>query len=562
MTTTDSWEVVAAAHRAKQQEAIPAKWTLSAEQLSELKNAGAPTEGRLVELDVARKSGLLSENELSITEKFTATALLEKLAAQELSSEEVVEAFCKRAGLAQQLTSCLTEIFFEEGLERARYLDKQLKETGKPVGPLHGLPISLKDSYTVAGKHATVGYIEFLRRPVPTANAPLVKMLLDAGAVLYCKTNLPQTMMTADSENNIFGRTLNPHNTKLTAGGSTGGEGALLAFRGSVLGVGSDIAGSIRIPSVCCGIYGFKPTADRIPFSGQAEYPFPKTTLPGVPPVAGPMANSVEDLATFMKVVLGQRPWRYDSTAVDIPWRAAESIKDGALVVGVMAEDPDYPLHPPVKRALADAAAALEKAGHKIVHLPADPKRSAGFGARIGFQYFSMMGPPPDVISKEVGEPLVASVARLVHPFTNAPLPVSPELDIPRQFSDLNEVRDSYVESWRQVWVENDLDVVLAPGAATTAVPHDTYGNPVYTLMWNVLNYPAGIIPFGNSSKHSDPDFQKATAVFDADYDPEVMHGAPCTLQIIAPRFRDEECLNAMRIIDKDIRPIEASSHL
>lgn len=103
MTTTDSWEVVAAAHRAKQQEAIPAKWTLSAEQLSELKNAGAPTEGRLVELDVARKSGLLSENELNITEKFTATALLEKLAAQELSSEEVVEAFCKRAGLAQQL---------------------------------------------------------------------------------------------------------------------------------------------------------------------------------------------------------------------------------------------------------------------------------------------------------------------------------------------------------------------------------------------------------------------------------------------------------------------------
>ncbi|KAH7137323.1 amidase signature domain-containing protein [Dactylonectria estremocensis] len=554
MTQKTSWQALAAAHRAKQQQAIPAEWTLDAAQLSKLKNAGGPKEGKLVELDVARKSGLLSESELNITENLTAGELVGKLAAQELSSEEVVQAFCKRAGLAQQLTSCLTEIFFEEGLERARYLDKQLKETGKPVGPLHGLPISLKDSYTVEGKHATVGYIEFLRRPIPTTNAPLVKMLLEAGAVLYCKTNLPQTMMTADSENNIFERTLNPHNTNLTAGGSTGGEGALVAFRGSVLGVGSDIAGSIRIPSLCCGIYGFKPTADRVPFGGQAEYPFPKTALPSVIPAAGPMANSVDDLALFMKVVLEQRPWRYDATAVDVPWREGEVTKGGKLVVGVLAEDPDYPLHAPVKRALASAAAALEKAGHKVVHLPADPKTSAGFGARIGFQYFTMMGPPPDVISEQVGEPLVASVARLVHPFTKAPMPVSPELDVPSQYSDLHKVCGDYADSWRQTWIENELDVVLAPGAVSTAVPHDTYGNPVYTLMWNVLNYPAGIIPFGNVSKELDPDFKKATADFDPDYDPEALDGAPCALQIIAPRFRDEECLNAMRIIDKDVR--------
>ncbi|KPM38159.1 hypothetical protein AK830_g8416 [Neonectria ditissima] len=523
MTASKSWQAIAAEHRSKQQKAIPAEWTLDDEQLSKLSNAGAPTGGRLIEQDVARKSGLLSDTELDITERYTATRLLERLAVGEVSSEKVVEAFCKRAGLAQQLTSCLTEIFFEEGIERARWLDKKLKETGKPVGPLHGLPISLKDSYVVEGKHATVGYIEFLKRPVPTTSSPLVNMLLDAGAVLYCKTNLPQTMMTADSENNIFGRTLNPHNAKLTAGGSTGGEGALLSFRGSVLGVGSDIAGSIRIPSLCCGIYGFKPTADRVPFSGQSEYPFPKTTLPGVLPV-------------------------------DIPWRATESAKDGSLVIGILAEDPDYPLHPPVKRALKTAALALEKAGHRVVHIPADPLRSAGFGARIGFQYFGMAGPHPEAISKEVGEPLVASVARLVHQFTKGGFPVSPDLDVPRQLSDLNEVCASYVETWKNAWLDNELDVVLAPGAATTAVPHDTYGNPVYTLMWNVLNYPAGIIPYGTASKEKDPHFQKATAPFDADYDPDVLHGAPCALQIIAPRYQDEECLSAMRIIDRDIR--------
>lgn len=348
-----------------------------------------------------------------------------------------------------------------------------------------------------------MGYIEFLKRPVPTTNSPLVDMLLEAGAVLYCKTNLPQTMMvsnpykykyqrltcqTADSENNIFGRALNPHNTKLTAGGSTGGEGALIAFRGSVLGVGSDIAGSIRIPSLCCGIYGFKPTADRVPFAGQSDYPFPVPHIPGVIPAGGPMAASVEDLSMFMKTVIDKRPWKYDVTAMDIPWRSVEVGGSEKLVIGVLAEDPEYPLHPPVKRALDSAADALQKAGHKVIHLPADEARGPGYGSRIGFQYFGMVGPDPIVIGKEVNEPLVASVARLVHPFTKAPFPVSPELDIGHQLSALDDAREAYADAWRKAWIDNDLDVVLAPGAAHTAVPHDTYGNPVYTLMWNVLN--------------------------------------------------------------------------
>lgn len=101
-------------------------------------------------------------------------------------------------------------------------------------------------------------------------------MLLDLGAVLYCKTNLPQTIMTGDSDNNVFGRTLNPRNTALTAGGSTGGEGALLALRGSILGVGTDVGGSIRVPSVCNGIYGLRPSlgigVSPLPIVGRQYY--------------------------------------------------------------------------------------------------------------------------------------------------------------------------------------------------------------------------------------------------------------------------------------------------
>ncbi|TEA19127.1 Acetamidase [Colletotrichum sidae] len=535
MPAAMEWEVLASRHRSKQQQAIPKGWILSDDRL-------------------LRKSNLLGDEELDITENYTTRRLLGRIHGGELTAEEVTVAFCKRAALAQQLTNCLTEVFFEEGIERARRLDESFRQTGKPVGPLHGLPISLKDSFYIKGHHSTVGYVEFLKRPPVDSNAALVDLLLDAGAILFCKTNVPQTMMTADSENNIFGRTLNPHKTTLTAGGSTGGEGALISFRGSILGVGTDVAGSIRIPSLCCGIYGFKPTADRVPFSGQALYPFPKPRLPGVVPVAGPMANSVDDLSLFMETVLAQRPWRYDASAIDRPWATPSFDEMKRLAIGVLPEDPEYRLHPPVRRTLENAISALAAAGHKVVRLPWDPNCGAGLGGRLAFSYFGLAADSLDALAAEIGEPLVKSVARGVHPFTRAPPPISPSKDVVHQLSEFLAVRGAYADSWRRTWRDHDLDVVIGPGAISTSVPHDTYGNPVYTLMWNVLDYPAGIIPYGFASKEKDSEYQKATERFDADYDPETCDKAPCAIQVVAPRFRDEDCLAAIRIIDKDIR--------
>ncbi len=113
------------------------------------------------------------------------------------------------------------------------------------MGPLHGLPISLKDSFQVKDHPTTIGMIAFLDHK-SEANSAVVDLLLDLGAVVYCKTNVPQTLMAPDSHNYVFGRALNPWNTSLGAGGSTGGEGALLAMRGSPLGVGTDIAGMFK----------------------------------------------------------------------------------------------------------------------------------------------------------------------------------------------------------------------------------------------------------------------------------------------------------------------------
>ncbi|CAG8004237.1 unnamed protein product [Penicillium salamii] len=539
------WQDLVTAKQQECKEKIPLEWRINTEHPALAKTP------RLIEADIPRRSGLLSDTELDITENYTANQLLVRLATGRVSSLDVTTAFCKRAAIAQQLTSCLTETFFPQALERAQYLDEYLQREGKPTGPLHGLPISLKDSFCVEGVQSTIAYVEFLKKEPATTNSALVKMLLQLGAVLYVKTNIPQTMMTGDSENNIFGRTLNPHNTRLTAGGSSGGEGALVAFRGSILGVGTDIAGSIRIPALCCGVYGFKPTTNRVPFGGQVSGA--KEGIPGLVPSAGPLAHSISDLKLFMNLVVGDgHAWRYDSSAVAVPWNSVPRglSEKASLTIGVLAEDKDFPLHPPVKRALDCAVEALTRAGHRIVRLGED--LDVAYPSRLAFQYF-IYGPQDDLIAAS-GEPAVASVAKAVSPMFTGPFPVEYGLGPFETIQPLYEARQKLSDRWREAWVEHNLDVVLAPGSQNTAVGHDTYGWPPYTTMWNVLDYPACIIPFGKASKQLDPNAMATLDDVQPDYLPDEVDGAPCAVQVIAPYFQDEKCLWAAEIIDQVLR--------
>ncbi|KAJ5503403.1 Amidase [Penicillium fimorum] len=545
-TPSSNWQDLVAAKRHECEQKIPQEWLLSAENL-----ALAQESPRLLDIDLPRRCGLLSDVELDLTENYTASQLLVKLASGQTSSLAVTTAFCKRAAIAQQVISCLTETFFPQALERAKYLDDYLQREGKPIGPLHGLPISIKDSFCVEGVQSTIGYVEFLKNEPAKTNSALVKMLLQLGAVLYVKTNIPQTMMTADSDNNIFGRTLNPHKTTLTAGGSSGGEGALVAFRGSILGVGTDVAGSIRIPALCCGVYGFKPTNDRIPFSGQVSGAV--KGIPGILPAAGPLAHSIADLKLLMSsVVADGHAWKYDPAAVGVPWQTIPSgINDnGSLTIGVLAEDEHFQLHPPVKRALERAVEALTRAGHRIVRLGGDDEaQSAAYSARLSFQYF-MYGPRNNIIAAS-GEPAVTSVATNASPAFSGPYPAQQGLGTFETIKTLHDARLRVQDAWRQTWVDQKLDVILAPGAQSTAVAHDTYGWPSHTVLWNVLDYPACIIPFGKASKELDPEPMTTGGDTQPDYHPDEVDGAPCAIQVITPRFQDEVCLWAADIIDR-----------
>ncbi|KAF7555401.1 hypothetical protein G7Z17_g2253 [Cylindrodendrum hubeiense] len=512
-----SWETRAAEKRDRCANAIPKEWLLPSSIFSSLQTPLENNKNDLISLDIPRRSGILTDTELQITESYNVSQLLHKLADGSLTAVEVVTAFSKRAAIAQQLTNCLTETFFDEADARARQLDT-LRESGTLAGPLHGLPISLKDPFHITGTQATIGLVAYLDHFSKT-NSPLVEILLSLGAVPFVKTNIPQTMMTADSHNNIFGRVLNPHNTALGAGGSSGGEGALVAFRGSPIGVGTDIAGSIRIPALCCGTYGFKPTASRIPYGGQQGCSNPG--LKFVLACAGPLSNDMRSLGVFTKAVLDARPADLDSTAIDVPWRTISDDSTRKMRLGVLPEDKSYPLHPSVSNALARAVEKLRSDNHTLVDLSADECNVGGLND-IAWGLFGLDDQARRIVI-DSGEPCIPSRDRIAAELKRLEPDFVPDLTALsplEKLTVLNVKKAEAIENWRSLWNRYKLDAVIAPAAQGTAVQHDLYGLPAYTCFLNVLNYPACVIPFGKAGPNPGATFavQQSQA------------GPPCTL--------------------------------
>lgn len=251
--------------------------------------------------------------------------------------------------------------------------------------------MTLKDQFNVAGVDSTIGYVCNINNASQLVPSALVQILERLGAVVIAKTNLSQSIMWCETENNIFGRTDNPRDRTFTPGGSSGGEAVNLVMKGAVVGWGTDIGGSIRIPSALTGVYGLKPSVCFFPSdcaggilncaggilidAGQStRLPLQDvpTTTEGqehVPSVAGPMARSISSLIAIMKAVLSAEPWMLDPKVAPIPWRddVYTSTLSRKLVIGVLRDDGVVRVHPPIRRVLDAVARKLEAAGHEIV---------------------------------------------------------------------------------------------------------------------------------------------------------------------------------------------------
>ncbi|PIG88062.1 general amidase-B [Aspergillus arachidicola] len=532
--TIPDWQQKAAAKQAEAAAKIPKEWRVPASLLENLNNEQEV-------LSIPKRCGILTPKELDITETVDATSLRDKLAARELTAVEVTTAFCKRAAIAQQITSCLTETMFPQALARAKELDEYLQTTGKPMGPLHGVPISLKETFNVQGVHSSLGLVSFLDRPEASHNSALVEILLAAGAVLYVKTNVPQTMMTADSENNVFGRVLNPHRRNLTAGGSSGGEGALIALRGSLLGIGTDIAGSIRIPALCCGTFGFKPSVGRVPYAGQASAARPGMT--GIAPVAGPLCHSARDAELLLRVVMEAPVDDLDDNVLGFPWIEPAPLAAPTLTIGVLPEDPQVPLHPNMQRTLKTAVERLAAVGHRIVDLSGQIQ-CINEASDISFRFFRI--DPDQTQVKHVsssGEPFIKSLRYTYNLKGDDPEPTL------RDLFDLNVERAKVAAIMRRLYVENKLDVIIGPGNQSCAGPHDTYGIPVYTVLANLVDYPACVIPFGKANEVADAEYVRDVAYIPP-YCPKEVESAPCHVQLIGRRLKDERLMQHAKVVE------------
>lgn len=245
-------------------------------------------------------------------------------------------------------------------MSTAAALDDHFAKTGKTVGPLHGLPVCIKDMYDLKGHRVTMGFVGWFD-VIAEKDAALVKVLREAGAVFHAKTTMPQTGMMLETTSRLWGITRNPFNRSLVPGGSSGGDGALIAMRGSPIAPSSDIGGSIRVPAAYNGLYSLKPTSDRIPRGGM------RSLFPGnisIKVSCGPQCHSIADVKMFTKVINAYPSAQFEPNVVPMPWRELPTPK-GKLSFGLWEFDGVVKPHPPILRALKETKQKLIDSGHE-----------------------------------------------------------------------------------------------------------------------------------------------------------------------------------------------------
>ena len=276
----------------------------------------------------------------------SAVRLAALIARREVSPVEVVQNYLRRIErLNAELNAVVT--LDAEVLERAREAEARVMR-GERLGPLDGVPLTVKDTIETKGLRATSGS-RLRAQFVPENDATAVARLRAAGAIILGKTNVPEMAIPYECDNPVFGRTNNPHDLGKTAGGSSGGEAAAISACLSAAGLGSDLSGSIRVPAHFCGVVGLKPTAGRVPC--DRHFP-PATGAFALGAVIGPMARSVEDVALLLNVLTGTR----SSTTADV----------SGLAVAQFVDD-DTPISDDTQAALGAALRALSEAGLVVV---------------------------------------------------------------------------------------------------------------------------------------------------------------------------------------------------
>ncbi|GAC93893.1 probable amidase [Pseudozyma hubeiensis SY62] len=633
-----TWQEIAAEHRKSLQ--FPAGTISDDPQLSEWSQKAnldytnpsntrpGPSLSTLLQNDSTRR--IWSSELDAVLDGLDATGIVELTRSGKAKVQDVVQHFLSRASIVHQATNCLSHFFAEDAIRRAKDLDDKratLEAEGRldELGQLFGLPMSIKGHMSYGRHGSQRGFVfdvlpdpsshPLVRRNLATKQVELLastqgryvsenpvdssiaKLLLENDAVIIGKTTMPQGVMHLDTTNNLYGQTLNPHNLALSPGGSSGGESALVAGGGSAMGVGSDIGGSIRQPCGVTGLYGIRPTTQRLPYGGV------RSTMPGNEGVGsslGPMAKSMRDVELFMSSLMNDRtrPWEWDHTVLPMPWRKVDGLLHGGrneskpIVVGVMMEDGVARPTTPVRRALSKwvdkLSAFAAQSGTDLPRIelrrwnPRDLHRRAWDIIRS--LYFMDSGKMFALLSKATGEPLLPLTQFILsEPYVRS---ATADLDADaassadaRKLDEMSytescaniRAREAFRKEFLQAWNERGLDCLLCPVMCSTAPRPGTIKYWGYTSVFNLVDYPGVVFPSGfKADAEVDGEFEDAEADggqfgyarrdgwmsdFDKDNTEEyeqhrqVFDGAPVGLQLIGRRYKDEELVKYAELL-------------
>lgn len=499
----------------------------------------------------------------------TAVELQNALQSGKVKAVEVLLAYQAKAVQENDKLNFITEPI-ADALELAESLDTQ-KENKKL---LHGMPISVKENYFIKDEDSTVGVASLIGQPAPY-DAVLVQVLKDQGAVPFVRTNVPQTMLSFDCSNPIYGKTLNPHDHTRTPGGSSGGEGAILASGASILGLGSDIAGSIRIPSHFSGVTGLKPTYGRLSTKGMRSLTKPQNIVQGT---GGPMARDVDGVVLLMRAMLTPLHFKLDPSIPPIPFKEKEFTDTRRLRIGYYTSHGYLDPVPACRRAVLITKELLERQGHTVVAF--DPPRIpyaisklymkvlSGDGGKTirGYMKDDVVDPSMKMMMFSNGRSVpvrhfLASLAGFLSkdPMQGQMIRSMIGCRSVNEWWGLNTQVGQYREEFYDAWTRQKLDIVICPAFGFVAPPYDhfdqTFGGGINQPIYNLLNYPAGSLPVTSVSAADIEDMKKYPqhTLFEKTIKKISVgsEGLPVGVQVVGQQWQEEQVLRVMKEIEQ-----------
>ena len=449
--------------------------------------------------------------------RWSASSLAAAIRSRECSSEEVVGSHLERIAAVNPEVNAVTMILAEEALEAARRADEEVV-AGTELGPLHGVPITVKENVDVAGTPTTHGIV-MLKCSMPRQDAPVVSHLRGAGAIPIGRTNLPDFGLRYHTANDLHGATFNPWDPSRTPGGSSGGEAAAIATGMSPLGVGNDMGGSLRYPAQCCGITSIRPSFGRVSRILSAIFSEPPMFYEQVGAVNGPMARHVEDLRLALAVM--SQPDPSDPCWTPAPRLGGDA--PGPIRVALSVDPEGRGCAPVVAAGVRKAAEILAAAGYMVdeIEPPSVEESAQVIQTIIDTEVLSYLPKMRTMVSKEAATVLDSFVGHAV-----------PELDA---YMKAIARRHAIAREWSlfmQRW-----PLVLGPVSTQPAfeVGQDLAGaeaarafirSVTLAEIGNLLGLPSVAVPVG------------------------VAEGLPQGVQLIAPRYHEDLCFDAAEAIE------------